>query len=177
MVWWVEWDQIFASITYTKRANRFTNATYTCCTRPVSVRHHQYSFRSRVDLKTFLDSVCHPESEKNSFKVKNIWQNWKFCTFRERMRFFEKWHLSSISYFSSRKEFLLRLKCGYSWSAAKSLSNDVKIKQKNFTGFLRYRHLTWIVIFRIALIHLYGIWSNMMKILFHNEVEEFFVLD
>lgn len=126
VVWWVEWDKIFASIACTEIGDRLTKSTYTCCPRRDLARHHQYSFGSRVDLKTFLDSVYHGESERNSFKVKNVWQNGKLCTFLERMRFFEKRHLSSISYFSTRREFLLKVKCRYSWSAAKTLSNHVK---------------------------------------------------
>ena len=143
MVWWIEWDKIFAFITYGERGERFTKSTSTCRTRQDSMRHHQYSFWSRVDSKTFLDSVYHAESEKNSFKVKSTWQSWKFWIFRERMHFFEKWHLSSISWFSTWKEFLARVKSRYSWSAAKTLSNGAKkTRKKNFTRSLNCLHLT-----------------------------------
>ncbi len=48
----------------------------------------------------------------------------KKCVFRKNQ------HPSSISYFSTGRKYLLRLKSSFSWSAAHALSNDVKKDKK-----------------------------------------------
>ncbi len=133
VVWWVEWDKIFAFIIYVERLDTFTKSTSTWCTWRDSMRHHQYSFGSRVDSKTVLDSVFDAESEKIIFRRKKKSKIENFAHFVKGCIFLEKRHLSSISYFSSGKKLLLRLKSRYSWSAAKNLPNDVEKKaKKNF---------------------------------------------
>jgi hypothetical protein len=130
VVWWIEWDKIFDSITYTEKVDRFTKSTYAWCTRRDSKYHHQSSFASRADLRTFLYSVFDAESEKIIFRSWKKERSRKFCTFRKRCVFFEKRHHRSISYFSTWRKHLLRLKSRFSWSAAHALSNDVKKMRK-----------------------------------------------
>ena len=84
-------------MTYVEKVDRFTKSTYPWCTRRDSMRHRQYSFGFRADLKTFLDSVCHAEAEKIISKIKNIGQSRKFCTFRERTHF--SWKTTPFEYF------------------------------------------------------------------------------
>ena len=130
MVWWAEWDKIFAFIIYVERLDSFTKSTSTWCSWRNSMRHYQYSFGSRVDSKTFLDSVFDAESEKIIFRSKKRNKTENFAHFAKGCIFLETRHLSNMSYFSTGKKFLLRLKSRYSWSAAKTLSNGVKKRQK-----------------------------------------------
>ncbi len=75
---------------------------------------------------------------KNKNKVEN------FAHFERGCVFLEKRHLSSISYFSNRRKYLLRLKSSFSWSAVQALSDDVKKTQKKFfTESLNCLHLNY----------------------------------
>jgi hypothetical protein len=143
VVWWVEWDKIFAFITYVEKLDRFTKSTYTYWTWGDSEYHHQQSLESRMILTTSLYSVFDAESEKN---ISTSWkeeESRKFCMFWTRCVFFEKRHLRSISHFSTGSKYLLRLRSTFSWSAAHVLPNDVKkMQNKNFTRNSHCRHLT-----------------------------------
>jgi hypothetical protein len=143
VVWWVEWDKIFAFITYVEKLDRFTKSTYTYWTWGDSEYHHQQSLESRMILTTSLYSVFDAESEKN---ISTSWkeeESRKFCMFWTRCVFFEKRHLRSISHFSTGSKYLLRLRSRFSWSAAHVLPNDVKkMQNKNFTRNSHCRHLT-----------------------------------
>ncbi len=168
MVWWVEWDKIFVFITYVEKLDRFTKSTYMCCTRRDSKRHHQYSFGSWDDLTTYFYSVLDAESEKIIFRSKKMSKVENFAHFEKECVFLKKRHLSSISYFSTGRKYLLRLKSSFSWSAAQALSDDTKERRKKiFTESLNCLHLTKslhsVIIILKSQVFKRTIWANLVK--------------
>ena len=143
VVWWVEWDKIFASITYVKKLDRFTKTTYAHCARRDLERHRERILQSRVGLTILLGSVFDAESKKNIARSSRKAQSKIWDIFRRGCVFSNKWHPSSFLYFSTWKRNLREVKSCFSWSAVHTLSNDAKTKAKEkFTRSLNCLHLT-----------------------------------
>ena len=121
VVWWVEWDKIFCSIYHLKKLDRFTKSVCLWSTLCDSKRHHQNIFGSRLDLRTFSDSVFDADSEKSLSGVHKRKEDKNFTHFCKRCIFWQNRHRLSISWFLTGRKNLLRLKSRYSWSAASTL--------------------------------------------------------
>ena len=103
---------------------------------------HKSNLKFEVDLTTCLSSGFDAESKAIIFRNWKIQWNKKMCTFWKRFVFWRKRHLQNISYFSTRRKHLLRLKCRFSWSAAHALSTSVINAKKIFTRILHCLRLT-----------------------------------
>ena len=83
---------------------------------------------------SFLDSVFHAESEKNSFGIQEKWKCWKNLSDLLELSVFQKTRLFE-GYLKKLKFFLVKvipkkLKDTYSWSARQALSNHAYKNEK-----------------------------------------------